>query len=125
MDEKKILLVDDEPDLVDIVSYELRAEGYIVAKARNGKDAMLQIKVGLPDMIILDINMPEMDGVDFFAKLKGNKATQKIPILIFTASGNLEQHFKTLKVEGFISKPFKMEEVLEKVKTILANAPAS
>lgn len=115
----KILVVDDEPDLVEILSFELRAQGHTVVSAGNGKEALVQIKKEKPNLIISDINMPEMDGVDFFTSLKKDKNTKDIPIFILTASGNLEKYFRVLKVEDFMSKPFEMDALHAKVKQLL------
>jgi len=79
---KKILLVDDDPDLIEILKYELDSANYQVETAPNGEEALKILQNFIPNLIISDVTMPVMDGVDFFEALKNNPKTERIPVLI-------------------------------------------
>jgi len=118
---KKILVVDDDKDLVEIIKFELEGEKFLVDTAFNGLGGLNKLKEPpYPDLIILDVNMPVMDGVDFFQRVKNNPETQKIPILVLTSSGDLKDHFKKLDIGDFIAKPFSMGVFHYKVKFLLS-----
>ncbi len=117
---KKILVVDDEIDIVDIVKIFLEGKGYEVVCAYNGEDALKVIKKERPDLIILDILMPEMDGFDVCRKLKSEKETMFIPIIFLTAKDELADKWKGLFMGafGYITKPFEEENLLGKIEKI-------
>jgi len=116
---KNILLVDDDPDLIEILRYELYAANYRVETASNGAVALKILENFQPNLIISDVTMPVMDGVDFFEALKKNPRTEKVPVLILTGSQNLEKYFRILKIGDFVSKPFDMEILMCKVKNLI------
>ena len=84
---KTILVVDDEKDIVDLLSYNLSKEGFAVITARNGKEALEKVKQK-PELIILDVMMPEMNGLQVIQELKNDKKTASIPVLLLTAKGS-------------------------------------
>ena len=119
---QKILIVDDEPEVLDVTGSMLRKREYEVSTATNGLIALQEIKDKRPDLILLDVLMPEMDGYELYKQLKGNPLTNDIPVLIVTARGNMEDSFKVIGVDGFISKPFSPDDLMneiEHVKTLL------
>lgn len=83
-----ILAVDDEEDILELVRYNLEKEGYIIHTATSGKDAVRIIKKTPPDLIILDLMLPGMDGLDVCKVLKNNPTTKQIPIIMLTAKGD-------------------------------------
>lgn len=112
---KKILIVDDDPVLQKMLKVRLEVTGYTVIPAGNGQEGLAKIGQGTPDLIITDALMPTMDGYSFCKELKKNEAHQKIPILLITAREKLKDSFEALGVEYFIAKPFRMEDLLDKI----------
>ena len=117
----KILLVDDEPDLVQMVTVRLKAAGYEVFTSYDGQDALEQVKRVKPDLIILDLMLPKMDGYKVCRLLKFDERTRNIPILIFTARAQVED--VTLATEcgadGYLTKPFEAKVLLGKMQELL------
>lgn len=116
--QKIILLVDDEVDLVEMVSHHLTKKGYRVFTAHNGAEALQQLKVVTPDLVILDINMPKMGGIEFYAENITPHGRAKCPTLILSARANLEEMFEEIEADGFLSKPFDMERLIAEIERI-------
>jgi len=116
-----ILLVDDTPDNLRLLSTMLVEQGYDVRSARSGKSALMGVQAQAPDLILLDINMPEMNGYEVCQKLKSNPKTQTIPIIFISALNEVFDKVKAFAVGGvdYISKPFQIEEVLARVENQL------
>ena len=119
---KNILIVDDEPDILFVLTTAVRKNGYLVDTASNGLEALEKIKAAHPDAVIMDIMMPKMDGNTVNLKLKENPATAGIPVIIMTGKG----HFKELleiregvNVAAYLEKPFPISMLLEKLRDIL------
>ena len=114
MDKKRILLVEDEKDLVDIVKFRLEANNYEVVVAYDGQEALDRAKKEKPDLIILDLMLPKIDGFKVCRMLKFDEKYKKIPIIMFTARA--QESDKKLGEEvgadAYITKPFDLEEVL-------------
>ena len=116
-----ILLVDDEPDLVELVSQRLQATGYDVMTACDGQQALDQVKKKRPDLIILDLMLPKLDGYKVCRLLKFDERYKRIPILIFTARAQ-EEDIKLATECGadeYLTKPFEAKILLEKLKGLL------
>jgi len=117
----KILLVDDEPDILEIVGYHLKKEGYQVFKAMNGKEAVKNAQIYEPHLILLDIMMPEMDGIEACEKIRGIKGLENVMIVFFTARG--EDYSQVAGFEAgaddYITKPVKPKVLISKVKGLL------
>ena len=115
--EKKILIVDDDPVSLEMLEKILLLEGYWVAKATNGKEALYIADEFQPDLIILDIVMPIMDGTEAMEKLEKNPRTRNIPVLFLTSliSKN-EKLVKFAKDRNFLAKPIEREKLLEEVE---------
>jgi DNA-binding response OmpR family regulator len=125
MAKKKILIVDDEKDILLMLEKRLIAEGYSVLTADNGKDAVTIAKSKSPDLIILDVLMPGMDGSEVAERLKDNFRTQNIPIIFLTALlTRKEEHEKNRIVADNITfaKPFDPEELLDEIKMLVETA---
>lgn len=117
----KILLVDDEPDILEFVGYNLRSKGYQVIKAKNGEEAIIQAKKHLPHLIILDVMMPIMDGVEACEKLRAIPQLSETVITFLTARGEDYSQLAGYKVgaDDYITKPIKPKILLSKVKALL------
>ena len=121
MEKRKILLVDDEVDLVKTIKFSLELEGYKVLVSYNGEDALTQARKENPDLILLDIMLPKLDGYKVCRLLKFDEQYKHIPILMMTAKTQEKDKLmgKETGANEYITKPFDMEELMEKVKTYL------
>ncbi len=122
MSRKKILLVDDEEEIVKMNMLRLMESNYDVISANDGKGALQKAEKEIPDLILLDIMMPRMDGLQTLAKLKGNPTTSHIPVIMLSGIGEKTILNKAM-VNGaadFIDKPFNGEMLLEAIKRNLA-----
>ena len=125
MDEpKRILLIDDEINLQQLVKVVLGSKGYSVTTADNGKDGLEKLEEANPDLIILDMNMPVMGGVEFYQRICDAWSKPKYPILILTARANMEEFFKGMDVDGFMAKPFEIDDLLAEVQRIIEKRSA-
>jgi len=117
----KILIVDDEPFNVDFLEQELEDLGCETVSAKNGQEALDQVAAEAPDLILLDIRMPEMDGYQVCQRLKADEQTRDIPIIFLSALGETEDKVRAFAVGGvdYITKPFQFEEMLARVETHL------
>ena len=117
----KILLVDDEPDIIEIVGYNLKNEGYQVFTANNGKEAILQAEKHLPHLIILDVMMPIMDGIETCETLRGDPKFTETIITFLTARGEDYSQFAGFSAgaDDYITKPIKPKLLVSKVKALL------
>jgi DNA-binding response OmpR family regulator len=121
MNSKKILVVDDEADLVETLRFPLEMEGYHVLVSYNGEDALNQARKENPDLILLDLMLPKLDGYKVCRLLKFDERYKHIPILMLTAK--TQEKDKILGTETganeYITKPFEMDYLLKKVKEYL------
>lgn len=118
---KRILIVDDEIDLVDSLATRLEADGFEVLKALDGKDGYEKASLHSPDLVILDLRMPRLDGFQVCRLLKFDDDLKKIKILILTAH-NMEsekQTSKTVGADGFIEKPYDYPKLLAKIRDLI------
>jgi DNA-binding response OmpR family regulator len=128
MDKKKILVVDDENDTLLLLEKRLAAKGYSVITAINGCDAIILARTQSPDLIILDVVMPGMEGGEVAAKLKEDIRTQNIPVIFLTALLSRNEAYKENHIiAGNITfaKPIDPEELLSQIKRLLCNVAVS
>jgi len=122
----KILLVDDEPDILEIVGYNLKNEGYLVYTAKNGVEALKTAKKITPNLILLDIMMPEMDGIEACEKIRTIKSLENTLIAFLTARN--EDYSQVAGFEAgaddYITKPIKPKVLVSKVKSLLRRLKA-
>ena len=118
-EQKIILLIDDEIDLQKLVTITLKSKNYHVETANNGLEALAKLKTVKPDLIILDMNMPKMGGLEFYQQICYGGSQPKYPVLVLTARANLEKLFKEFNIDGFIAKPFEIADLLHEVETII------
>jgi DNA-binding response OmpR family regulator len=119
---KKILLVDDEEDILDFLELILDEQGYSVIKANSGREALAAAQMNRPELILLDIMMPEMDGWEVLKLLKADEEVSHIPVAMLTARTEMKDKIQGLQ-EGaidYICKPFATKELLDKLEIILA-----
>ena len=116
--QKRILVVDDEPDIVKTVAKAIRRQGFDVVSAADGEEALERVKDSHPDLVILDIQMPKLDGIAVLQKIKGDPQTTSLPVIMLTAKAGDEDMFKGYKYGAnyYIPKPFKIAEVLDGIK---------
>ncbi len=117
---KKILAVDDEKHIVRLVQINLQKEGYDVVTASNGREALEGVAKEKPDLVIMDVMMPEMDGFSALEKLKADPATADIPIIMLTAKAQDADVFQGWKsgADLYLTKPFNPQELLTFVRRI-------
>jgi len=125
----KILVVDNDLDTLETICISLEAGGFKVIKAEGGQKALNLLKSETPDLILLDIMMPEIDGIQVAKSLDADSKTQKIPIVFISALPVESNNFKTAiketanlkNIKGAVEKPFKFEDLINKVNLILNN----
>jgi DNA-binding response OmpR family regulator len=120
---KKILIVDDEVDLMEMISFIFKTRGFDVQTARDGQEALEKARVFSPDLIILDVNMPGMGGVEFYSRICGPDGEPLYAVLLLTAQASLMGKLSSLKIKGFMVKPFDAEELVAKAQQILQQKP--
>lgn len=119
---KKILVVDDEEGLRLLYEEVLKAEGYEVITAGNGKEAIQQLEAGRPDLIILDIVMPVMDGMETLGRIVGKD--RKIPIILNTSYAGYQQDFMSWAADAYLTKSADFSELKNKVRELLKKGKA-
>ncbi|HEX8551443.1 MAG TPA: response regulator [Abditibacteriaceae bacterium] len=119
----KILAVDDEKHIVRLVQITLEKEGYELITASTGKEALEKVALDKPDLIVMDVMMPEMDGLEALARLKGDPATAKIPVIMLTAKAQDSDVFRGWQsgADLYLTKPFNPQELVTFVKRIFQN----
>jgi two-component system alkaline phosphatase synthesis response regulator PhoP len=117
----KILVVDDEIYIVHILDFSLGMEGYEVVTALDGEQAIEKARTQKPDLIVLDIMMPKLDGYETCKILKGDKATRDIPVILLSAKGrNVDQKIGfEVGADDYITKPFSPRKLVERINSIL------
>jgi len=115
---KKILVVDDEPHIVNLVRLTLSQEKYEIYSAYTGKEAIELAKQIIPNLVILDLMMPSVDGYQVCEELRKNKKTANIPVMILSAKSQLADKFKSINVgaDDYMIKPFDPDELVKRVK---------
>ena len=116
-----ILVVEDEPSMITLIKYNLETAGYLIYSARNGREAINFCQQTLPDLIISDIGMPEIDGFELRQFLLNDEKFRKIPFIFLTAKTRGEDQFRSMRlgVTHFLTKPFEPELLLLTVEDIL------
>lgn len=123
---KKILVVEDEATQILLLQSRLRAHGFDVVCAMNGEEGVRKAYAERPDLILLDVVLPRMTGIEVCGRLKDAEETRAIPIVLVTASGmqDLEERCKALGADGCLVKPYQPSELLEKIHAILPDPAA-
>ena len=116
---KSILVVDDEPVVTEIAKRKLEERSYEVMVAGDGIEAFEALNKKIPDLILLDIQMPRMNGYTFIMEKAKNPLYAPIPVVVLTAYGEMEPLFKRHGVKAYLLKPLKLQELLDKVQAIV------
>ena len=120
---KRLAYIEDEAEMIDLVSLILGRRGYTVMGASGGSEGLDLIRKELPDLILLDLMMPDMDGWDVYHQIKSEELTRDIPVIVITAKAlNIDKvlGLRLAKVEDYIAKPFSPQELLERVDRVLS-----
>jgi two-component system OmpR family response regulator len=121
----RVLVVDDEPNIVDVISMALRYQGFEVAEAGTGAEALSQVRAFRPHLVLLDVMLPDMEGFDVAERL-GSQRTD-VPIIFLTARDSTEDKVRGLTTGGddYVTKPFSLEELVARIRTILRRSGAA
>jgi len=123
MSNYKVLVVDDDLDIVETIVFMLRSRGFNVITAYDGSEGLIKVRERQPDIIILDLMMPQMDGFEMCHKLKNDEATKNIPVIVLTARSDSEARYKAHKsaADDYIVKPFDLPTLVTKINKFLSS----
>src|SRR4051812_29874067 len=118
---QKVLVVDDEPDTVELIAFNLRNAGYSVVTAENGAEALRKARATPPDLVILDLMLPEVDGLEVCKILRADPLTSKVPVLMLTAKAAEVDRVLGLELgaKDYMTKPFSPRELVLRVRNLL------
>jgi len=121
MTQEKVLIVEDEPSLTEVLSYNLRREGYDVLVAHDGREGLRRAQTSLPNLVILDLMLPGLGGLDVCRELRSSPATAQIPILMLTAKAEETDQVVGFAVgaDDYVTKPFSVKVLLQRIKVLL------
>lgn len=121
MSKQTILVIEDERSLVDVLTYNLKKEGFEVAAASDGQDGLRRAQTLLPDLIILDLMLPSLDGLQVCRNLRSDPKTQDIPLLMLTAKGEETDEIVgfSMGADDYVTKPFKLQPLIHRIKALL------
>ncbi|HEV3295042.1 MAG TPA: response regulator [Streptosporangiaceae bacterium] len=117
-----VLVVDDDPDVCDLVRYKLEQSGFDVRRASDGDQALREVAAEVPDLVLLDIMMPGMSGLEVLEHWRANGATEKLPVIMLTAKAqenDVERGFE-LGADDYVIKPFSPRELARRVTAVLS-----
>jgi DNA-binding response OmpR family regulator len=123
---KRLAYIEDEAEMIDLVRIILGRHGYTVLGANGGREGLDLVRKELPDLVLLDLMMPDMDGWDVYHQIKSEEPTRDIPVIVITAKAqNIDKilGLRIAKVEDYISKPFSPQELLDRVEQVLSRRP--
>ncbi len=121
MAQKKILIVDDEKDIVELISYNLEQEGFAVIKAYDGQMAWERVKTAKPDLVVLDLMIPGIHGLEVCKLIRRDAATETLPIIMLTAKSDQVDKILGLELgaDDYITKPFNVRELIARIRAVL------
>ena len=122
-DKKQILCIEDEPEMIDLIRLILERRGFNVQGAAGGMEGIKKVRELLPDLVLLDLMMPDMDGWEVYQQMKADEATRGIPVIVVTAKAQSIDKVLGLhiaKVDDYIAKPFSPQELLDSVEKVFA-----
>ncbi len=121
-----ILMVEDDEDIAELVAYNLERQGWKAQLIHNGSEGLEAIRASVPDLVILDIMLPGIDGLDVYRAMKASPVTDNIPVLFLTARAQLEDRLAGLQLgaDDYMTKPFSPKELVLRVRNILARTNA-
>jgi two-component system alkaline phosphatase synthesis response regulator PhoP len=118
---KKALVVEDDPDIVELIDHYLRAEGFEVESLGDGRQALERLRAGGHDVVILDLQLPGLDGLSLCAELRHDKRTRSLPVIMLTARGDEADRVVGLEVgaDDYVVKPFSPKELVARVRALM------
>jgi two-component system, OmpR family, response regulator VicR len=119
---KQIICIEDEPEMIDLIQLILNRRGFEVTGAAGGKEGLKMVREMHPDLVLLDLMMPDMDGWEVYQQMKAEEATRDIPVIVVTAKAqNIDKvlGLHIAKVDDYIAKPFGPQELIDSVEKIL------
>ncbi len=121
---QRVLIVEDEPDIRELLVFHLEREGYHVTKSKSGAEAVRLAHASPPDLVLLDLMLPEMDGLEVCRRLRGDPVTQAIPIVMLTARGDEVDRVLGLEMgaDDYVVKPFSPRELIARIRAVLRRA---
>jgi DNA-binding response OmpR family regulator len=122
-EKKRVLCVEDEPEMIDLIKLILERRGFEVLGAVGGKEGLEVIRREMPDLVLLDLMMPEVDGWEVFRQMKADEQLEDIPVVVVTAKAQSIDKVLGLhiaKVDDYVTKPFGPQELLKSVNKVLA-----
>jgi CheY-like chemotaxis protein len=125
---RHILCIEDEPEMIDLIRLILGRRGYKVEGASGGKEGLKRVQQEQPDMVLLDLMMPDMDGWEVYQQMKADEKTKSIPVIVITAKAQSIDKVLGLhvaKVEDYIAKPFSPQELLDSVEKVFKKIQSS
>ena len=128
MGDKKILCIEDEPEMIDLIRLILGRRGFEVIGAASGEEGLAKLRQDKPDLVLLDLMMPDMDGWEVYQQMKADKKTKDIPVIVVTAKAQSIDKvlgLQVAKVDDYISKPFSPQDLLNSVDKVFANRNVS
>ncbi len=127
MDRKRILVVDDEIYIVHILEFTLTMEGYEVLTAADGEEALRRLEQDRPDLVVLDIMMPKVDGYEVLRRIRADEEFRQLPVILLSAKGRPIDRETGLEIgaDDYIVKPFSPRRLLEKIQDLLERARLS
>ena len=122
----KVLVVEDDVDIAELVAFNLERQGWECAMVHHGAEGWEQILIQRPDLVILDVMLPGMDGMQIFREMKQNEMTRGIPVIFLTARGGLDDRLAGLSLgaDDYVTKPFSPKELVLRVRNVLSRANA-
>jgi len=121
----RVLLVDDDPDIVDALAEILRTEGFDVVTAHDGTEALTQIETSRPDLLLLDLMMPTINGWEVLGHLRAREGTRRIPVIVLSAHATPSARADAYPIDAFLAKPFDVQALVQKMRELLGAAGSS
>ena len=120
-----VLVVDDDPDILEALAEILEVEGFDIRRARNGQEALERLVAPAPNLILLDLMMPVMDGWEFAQRMHQRPDVADIPIIVLSADRNVGTKAREIGAVGHLAKPFELNELLDLVRSSLAGSTSA
>jgi two-component system response regulator VicR len=120
---RRVIYIEDEPEMIDLVRLILNRRGYEIIGANGGREGLDMVRQQIPDLVLLDLMMPDMDGWDVYQQMKADEHTQNIPVIVITAKAQSIDKVLGLhiaKVDDYISKPFSPQELVDSVGRVMS-----
>jgi DNA-binding response OmpR family regulator len=125
---KRLAYIEDETEMIDLVRLIVGRRGYTVLGANGGREGLELVRKEMPDLVLLDLMMPDMDGWDVYHQIKSEETLRDIPVIVITAKAqNIDKvlGLQIAKVEDYIAKPFSPQELLDRIDKVLSKQPKS